>query len=432
MSQVYVELTADFLHPGHINIINEARKLGEVTVGLLTDEAVANYKRKPLLNYEQRTKILENINGVSKIIPQETHICLDNIKKLKPEFVVHGDEWGNLSWVREKVIELLKEWGGKLVEPKFTGGVSATELIQKVEGKGTSADKRLRKLRDLLKLKDLVRIMEVHNGLTGLIVEKTKVKDGNGVKEFDGMWESSLTDSVSKGKPDIAAVDVSSRVNTIEQILETTTKPMIVDVDNGGLPEHFVYTVRTMERLGVSAVILEDKRGAKRNSLFGINVRQEQEDVEDFCDKIRAGKRAQIGKDFMVIARIESLILKKGLHDALIRANAYICAGADGIMIHSKEEDPSEILEFCKEYDKLPHKVPLVAVPSTYDSVTEEELKKAGIRIVIYANHLLRSAYPAMCAAAETILKNERGYEAREFCMPIKEILELIPNHEFC
>ena len=430
MSQVYVELTADFLHPGHINIINEARKLGEVTVGLLTDEAVANYKRKPLLNYEQRTKILENINGVSKIIPQETHICLDNIKKLKPEFVVHGDEWGNLSWVREKVIELLKEWGGKLVEPKFTGGVSATELIQKVEGKGTSADKRLRKLRDLLKLKDLVRIMEVHNGLTGLIVEKTKVKDGNGVKEFDGMWESSLTDSVSKGKPDIAAVDVSSRVNTIEQILETTTKPMIVDVDNGGLPEHFVYTVRTMERLGVSAVILEDKRGAKRNSLFGINVRQEQEDVEDFCDKIRAGKRAQIGKDFMVIARIESLILKKGLHDALIRANAYICAGADGIMIHSKEEDPSEILEFCKEYDKLPHKVPLVAVPSTYDSVTEEELKKAGIRIVIYANHLLRSAYPAMKKTAESILQNGRAKEADENCMSIKDILDLIPDNK--
>jgi phosphoenolpyruvate phosphomutase len=286
----------------------------------------------------------------------------------------------------------------------------------------------LKQLRRLIEIKPIVRILEAHNGLTGLIVEKTRVKKGGKYLEFDGMWESSLTDSTSKGKPDTAAVDVTSRLQTIEQILEVTTKPMIVDGDSGGLTEHFVFTVRSLERLGVSAVIIEDKVGAKRNSLFGTEVRQAQDGIEEFAGKINAGKKAQISEDFMIIARIESLILKAGIDDALIRANAYINAGADAIMIHSKEKTPDEIFEFCKQYRKIKYRVPLVAVPSTYSQVTENQLQKAGIRVVIYANQLLRAGYPAMVKTAETILRGGRAKGVEKFCLPIKKIISLIPN----
>ena len=426
---VYVGMCADFIHTGHIHIIAKANELGDVVVGLLTDEAIASYKRAPLLKYEQRKKIAENLVGVKKVIPQKTLDYVPNLKKVKPNYVVHGDDWrtGVQRETRQRVVEALKEWKGELVEPKYTKGISSTDLINYALEVGITPSVRRGKLRRLLELKPLVRILEVHNGLTGLIAEKTKVTAKGKALEFDGMWESSLTDSASKGKPDTAAVDVTSRLNTIEQILEVTTKPMIVDGNSGGLPEHFVFTVKSLERLGVSAVIIEDKIGPKRNSLFGTELGQRQDAVENFRQKINAGKKAQVTDDFMIIARIESLILKTGLRDALIRAEAYINAGADGLMIHSKDKKPDEILEFCEEYKKFEYKVPLVAVPSTYDKVTEKELSKAGIRIVIYANHLLRSAYPAMVKTAESILKNGRSFEARKLCLPVEEVIELIP-----
>ncbi|MHA1718566.1 MAG: phosphoenolpyruvate mutase [Promethearchaeota archaeon] len=431
MKKVYVALSADFIHPGHLRIIKEARKLGEVIIGLLTDEAIATYKRIPVLNYNQRKEVIENIQGISKIIPQNSLDYTENIRKLKPDFVVHGDDWkeGPLKNTRKRVIQVLEEWGGKLVEPKFTEGLNSGQLIKDKFGVGTTPEKRLKKLRILIQMKPIVRILETHNGLTGRIVELTGIYEGESFREFDGMWESSLTDSTSKGKPDIGCVDITSRIRTINEILDVTTKPMIVDADNGGLIEHFVYTVKTLERLGVSAVIIEDKIGLKRNSLFGTDVVQHQDSPENFAKKINAGKKAQVTKDFMIIARIESLILKQGQEDALERAKAYIKAGADGIMIHSKEKNPKEILDFCEEYKKLDEKVPLVVVPSTYSEITEEELIKAGIKIVIYANHLLRSAYPNMLKTAKSILKNHRAKEASEkYCMSIKEILDLIPG----
>ncbi len=431
MKKVYVALSADFIHPGHLRIIKEARKLGEVIIGLLTDEAIATYKRIPVLNYNQRKEVIENIQGISKIIPQNSLDYTENIRKLKPDFVVHGDDWkeGPLKNTRKRVIQVLEEWGGKLVEPKFTEGLNSGQLIKDKFGVGTTPEKRLKKLRILIQMKPIVRILETHNGLTGRIVELTGIYEGESFREFDGMWESSLTDSTSKGKPDIGCVDITSRIRTINEILDVTTKPMIVDADNGGLIEHFVYTVKTLERLGVSAVIIEDKIGLKRNSLFGTDVVQHQDSPENFAKKINAGKKAQVTKDFMIIARIESLILKQGQEDALERAKTYIKAGADGIMIHSKEKNPKEILDFCEEYKKFDEKVPLVVVPSTYSEITEEELIKAGIKIVIYANHLLRSAYPNMLKTAKSILKNHRAKEASEkYCMSIKEILDLIPG----
>ena len=428
MKKVYVALSADLIHPGHLNIINEAKEHGEVIIGLLTDSAIASYKRLPFLSYEQRKTIVENIKGVSQVIPQGTLDYVPNLRKIKPDFVVHGDDWrtGIQRETRERVINTLNEWGGQLIEPKYTQGISSTKLNTALREIGTTPGIRLKRLRRLLESKELVRILEAHNGLTGLIVENYNLNKNNVLKEFDGMWSSSLTDSTAKGKPDIGCVDLTSRMKTVNDILEVTTKPIIFDGDSGGLTEHFVFMVRTLEREGVSAVIIEDKVGLKKNSLFGTDVKQTQDSIENFSKKINQGKKAQVTDDFMIIARIESLILEAGMNDALKRAKAYIEAGADGIMIHSKHKTPDEILEFCGEYKKFENRVPLVVVPSTYSVITETELKKAGVRIVIYANQLLRSSYPAMLKTAETILENERALECEQVCMPIKKILTLI------
>lgn len=423
-------MSADLIHPGHLNIIEEARKYGDVILGLLTDRAIASYKRLPFLTYEQRKIIVENIKGVAQVVAQETLDYVPNLRKLKPDYVVHGDDWrtGVQRETRQRVIDALKEWGGELIEPKYTPDISSTKLNRGMKEIGTTPGIRLNRLRRLLASKDQVRVLEAHNGLTGLIVENVSF-DGNGHKtEFDAMWLSSLTDSTAKGKPDIGCVDLTSRMNTLNDILEVTTKPIIYDGDSGGLPEHFEFMVRSLEREGVSAVIIEDKVGLKKNSLFGTEVKQTQDTVENFCAKILRGKQAQVTEDFMIIARIESLILKNGMEDALTRARAYIEAGADGIMIHSKEKLPDEILEFCQHYKSFEQKVPLVVVPSTYNCITEEELKDAGVRIVIYANQMLRSAYPAMIRTAESILEHQRACECEPMCMPIKEILTLIPG----
>jgi len=426
---VYVGMSADLIHPGHLNIINEAKKLGEVTIGLLTDKAIAGYKRLPFLTYEQRKLIIENIKGVHNVIPQETLDYVPNLKLTKPDYVVHGDDWktGVQKQTRDRVIEALKEWGGKLVEVEYTKGISSTQMISSLKEIGTTPEIRMKRLRRLLEVKPIVRLIEAHNGLTGLIAENIQTIKDNQQREFDGMWLSSLTDSTAKGKPDIEAVDVTARMQTLNDIVEVTTKPIVYDGDTGGRAEHFVFTVKTLERLGVSAVIIEDKIGLKKNSLFGTDVDQTQDSIEDFSHKISMGKKSQITKEFMIIARVESLILKKGVDDALIRSKAYIEAGADGIMIHSKEKKPDEILEFCKGYKSFEKKVPLVAVPSSYNTIYEKELIEAGINIVIYANQLLRSAYPAMVDTAKSILENERSYEADSRMMPINEILNLIP-----
>jgi len=431
MEKVYLAMGTDIIHHGHINVIEKARELGEVTVGILTDEVIASYKRYPMLSYEQRKKIIENIKGVDNVVRQEELDYTPTLKELKPDFVVHGKDWrsGPQQKIREKVIKTLEEWGGELVEVEYTEDVSLDKLDKKIEELGTTPDERRKKLRDLIEVKDIVRIIEAHNGLTGLIAEKTKVAKEDKIESFDGMWISSLCDSTVKGKPDIELVDETSRVNTINEILEVTTKPIILDGDTGGKVEHFVYTVKTLERIGVSAVIIEDKIGLKKNSLFGTEVEQKQDTIDNFTTKISEGKKAQVTDDFMIIARIESLILDAGMDDALERAEAYIDAGADAIMIHSKDEDPDDILEFCEHYEDFEYKVPLVVVPTTYCQITEEELIDAGVDVVIYANHLLRSAYPAMKETAETILEKNRAKEAdKEYCMPISEILTLIPG----
>lgn len=422
---VYIGMSADLLHPGHLNIINEGRKKGRVIIGLLTDAAIASYKHLPYMTYEQRKTIVENIKGVSEVVPQNTLDYYDNLAKYRPDYVVHGDDWktGTQKETRARVVKLIKQWDGKLIEPKYTEGISSTKLNAAISEVGTTPQIRRGMLKRLLDAKKLVRIIEVHNGLSGLIVENTKV----GRKEFDGMWLSSLTDSTTKGKPDIECVDASSRITSLGNILEVTTKPFIYDGDSGGPPEHFVYLVRTLERLGVSAVIIEDKKGLKQNSLSENNM-QEQESVGNFCSKIMAGKRAQVTDDFMVIARIESLIMNKCIGDAIARAKAYIEVGADAIMIHSKLPNPKQILTFCSFYKNFSNRVPLVVVPSTYSQITEQELTKAGVNIVIYANQLLRSAYPAMVKTAKSILKNGRAKESEKDCMPIKKIINLIPK----
>ena len=429
--KVYIAMSADLVHQGHVNIIAEGHKLGKVIIGLLTDEAIASYKRLPLIAFNERKIIVENLKGVEKVVPQTTLDYVPNLKELKPDYVVHGDDWktGVQKEVRQRVLDTLAEWGGELVEPRYTEGVSSTDLIAAVKAQGITPGKRMKTLRRLIAVKPIVRILEAHNGLTGLIVEKTSIEKDGRKLEFDGIWVSSLTDSTAKGKPDTELVDFSSRFSTIEEILEVTTKPIIVDGDTGGRIEHFKFRVKTLERLGVSAIIIEDKIGDKRNSLFGTTVPQEQDSIEHFSQKIHEGKQSQITTDFMIIARVESLILKKGMADALKRTEAYIAAGADGIMIHSKEKDGKEIIEFCEKFQKFETKVPLIVVPSTYAHMTESELQDLGINVIIYANHLLRSAYPSMIKAAQSILENRRAKEAsEEYCMSIKDIITLIPE----
>jgi phosphoenolpyruvate mutase len=430
VKKVYVGMSADLIHPGHLNILKVASGLGQVTVGVLTDSAIASYKRLPYMNYEQRAEIVSNLKAVSEVIPQSTLDYSENLKALKPDYVVHGDDWkdGIQQQTRQLVIDTIAEWGGELVEVPYTQGISSTALNKVLKELGTTPQIRLSSLRRLLKAKPLVRFLDIHNALSGLIIEHTKVKVDGVSREFDGMWGSSLTDSTAKGKPDIEAVDVSSRMSTLSEVLEVTTKPIIYDADTGGQTEHFKFTVRTLERLGVSAVIIEDKTGLKKNSLFGNEVPQTQDSIENFSDKISEAKKAQVTDDFMVIARIESLILEAGMDDAIMRAKAFLQAGADGIMIHSRRKDPAEILEFCQQYAEIPNRKTLVVVPSSYNSITEAELEKAGANVVIYANQLLRSAFPAMQDTAKSILKYSRSLECDENMLSIKEILNLIPG----
>lgn len=428
--QVYIAMSADFIHHGHITLIEKASQLGEITVGVLSDEAIATYKRFPLLNLEERIKIINNLKHVSKTIIQDNLYYEKNLRLLRPDYVVHGDDWreGIQKNVRANVIEVLKEWGGELVEYPYTQDINIEKVRKEIGAQGLLPEIRRARLSQLLKMKSIVRIIEAHNGLTGLIAEEAKVVKEDKIESFDGMWISSLCDSIAKGKPDIELVDLTSRMNTINDILEVTTKPIILDGDTGGLTEHFVYNVKTLERQGISAIIIEDKIGLKKNSLFGTEVEQTQDTIENFCYKIRAGKAALSSREFMIIARIESLILGKGMEDAVARAKAYIEAGASGIMIHSRQKSPDEIFEFCERYQEFGVDIPLVVVPTTFNQVTEEEWAKRGVSIVIYANQLLRSAFPAMMTTATTILENNRAYEADQLCMPIKEILTLIPG----
>jgi phosphoenolpyruvate phosphomutase len=391
-------MSADLIHPGHLNIIRHAAELGSVTVGVLTDSAIASYKRLPCMTFDQRKLIVENLKGVDNVVPQEQPDYVPNLRKYRPDFVVHGDDWreGVEKHIRQAVIDTLSEWGGQLIEVPYTKGISSTQLNKVMREIGTTPEIRRNKLRHLLNSKPIVRLLEAHNGLTGSIVENIGVDTEKGRKEFDGIWASSLTDSTAKGKPDIEVVDVSSRVSTLNDLIEVTTKPIVFDADTGGKPEHFQFTVRTLERLGVSAAVIEDKVGLKKNSLFGNDVLQTQDSIENFCTKIRFGKSAQVTSDFMIVARIESLILEKGMEDALERTQAYIDAGADGILIHSRVKKPYEIFEFCKHYNNFSQNVPLFVVPTSYNQVTEDDLIGAGVHVVIYANHLIRAACPAM------------------------------------
>ena len=434
MKKVYIAIGADILHTGHINVINEGSKYGDVILGILSDEAIASYKRLPIFDYETRKAIFSSLKNVSEIVCQNSIDYTNNLRTIRPDFVVHGDDWreGPQKLIREKVIETLKEWEGQLIEVHYTKGFSSTDTQNLISRDLKSPDYRRSLLRRMINLKPFISAMEASNGLTGLIVENTKVidKETSLPKEFDAMWISSLCDSTFKGKPDIELVDLTSRLNTINEIMEVTTKPIILDGDTGGKEEHFVFNVKTMERIGVSAVIIEDKTGLKKNSLFGTDVQQTLEDPHVFASKIRAGKRACMTKDFLIFARLESLIAGFDVQHALERAKIYVEAGADGVMIHSKEKHGNDIIEFMTEFRKYSKDIPIVVVPTSYNHFTEKELHEKGATIIIHANHLLRSAYPAMVKTAQTILENGRSKEADQYCMPIKEVLKLIPGGE--
>ena len=428
--KVYVGLSVDIIHEGHINILKTACKYGDVIVGLLTDEAIASYKNIPYLNYDRRKVIVQNIKYVKKVIPQKTLSYVANLNLIKPDFVVHGDDWkkGVQKQTRLDVIKTLKKWSGKLIEPKYTKNISSTIIKNKILEIGVSPQNRISRLKRLMASKNIVRILESHNSLTGLIIENLKINKNNKNVEFDGMWSSSLTDSATKGLPDNSSLSFSARISSLNDMMDVTTKPVVFDADNGGQIEHIPYLIRSLERTGVSSIIMEDKTGLKKNSLFKNQSGTKQEKPSLFAKKIQKICSTRQSNDFMVIARIESFIVGKGLKDALKRAEVYSKAGADAILIHSKEKTPAEIFSFAKEFKKSKNFIPLVSVPSTYSKVYEKDLIKNDFKLVIYANQLLRAAYPAMQNTAEIILKKSRAFEADKKIIPIKEIINLIKN----
>lgn len=428
MSIVYTCFCTDVIHEGHLNIIRCAQEYGELVVGILSDQAMIQYNRFPTISFEERVELVKHTEGVSRVIVQKEIMYDQVIKDLRPDYVIHGDNWktGPESAIRENVLGLLAQYGGELVEPSYTYNENVKRIDQRLKEKLAMPEYRRKRLRQLIKLRSTIKAIEVHNGLTGLIAEKTVVENDGEFDQFDAMWVSSLCDSTAKGKPDIELVDMTSRYRTIDDVMEVTTKPIIFDGDTGGIAEHFVYMVRTLERMGVSAIIIEDKTGLKKNSLFGMEVQQTQDSIENFSAKIAAGKKVQLTEDFMIIARIESLILEQGMEDALARASAYIDAGADGIMIHSRKKEPDEILEFCDRFRVDDKTTPIVVVPSSFNVITEEELRAHGVNVVIYANQLTRSAFPAMEKMAKDILKYHRAKEVDDRLMPIKQIITLI------
>lgn len=428
MKTVYTCFCTDIVHGGHLNIIKEATKLGRVVVGALTGEALIRYNRFPTKTLKERIKIYKALEGVDEVIVQDDMLYDKVIEELRPDYVIHGDNWrsGVEATLRENVVSALEKFGGELVEVAYTRTEEAKKIDQALTEKLSMPEYRRKRLKQLVNMCPIVKTLEVHSGLTGIIAEKTVVERDGKLDQFDAMWVSSLCDSTAKGKPDIELVDMSSRLRTIDDVMEVTTKPIILDGDTGGLTEHFVYNVRTLERMGVSAVIIEDKTGLKKNSLFGTEVVQTQDSIENFCAKISAGKSVQLTDDFMIIARIESLILEQGMEDALNRAFSYVKAGADGIMIHSRKKDPAEIFEFCDKFREQDKTTPIVVVPTSFNTVTEEVLAEHGVNIVIYANQLTRSAFPAMQSTAVEILKNHRAYEVDSKLMPFKDIITLI------
>ena len=427
---VYVGLSADILHKGHINILKIANSYGKVCVGLLTDQAIASYKNIPYLDYEKRKVVLENIKYVKRVIPQNTLDYVENLKLIKPDYVVHGDDWktGVQKETRKRVIKTLKTWSGKLIEPKYTKKISSSLIKKEMTNIISLPQNRVSRLKRLMNSNDIVRILESHNSLTGLIIDKINIVKNNKTIEFDGMWSSSLTDSATKGLPDNSSLSFSARISSLNDIMDVTTKPLVFDADNGGQLEHLPFLVRSLERLGASAIIMEDKVGLKKNSLFKNQKGTKQDKPKLFAKKIMKICKSRQSKDFMVIARIESFIVGKGLNDALKRAEIYSKAGADAILIHSKEKTPKEIFSFAKEFKKSKNFIPLVSVPSTYSKVYERELIKNGFKLVIYANQLLRAAYPAMQFTAKSILENGRAFEIEKKIIPIKEIINLIKN----
>ena len=428
MSTIYTCFTTDIIHEGHLNIINKAKEYGDVIVGVLSDKAMIRFNRFPTISFDERIKLIESLENVSKVIVQDDIMYDKVIHELKPDYVIHGDNWleGPMKAIRNNVASLLAEYGGKVIDVPYTYNENVKREDDKLKEKLAMPEYRRKRLRQLIDLCPVVKTIEVHSGLTGLIAEKTIVENDGELDQFDAMWISSLCDSTAKGKPDIELVDMTSRFRTIDDVMEVTTKPIIFDGDTGGLIEHFVYTVRSLERMGVSAIIIEDKTGLKKNSLFGTEVKQTQDTIEHFCEKIKAGKRVQLTDDFMIIARIESLILEQGMDDAMNRARAYVKAGADGIMIHSRKKAPAEIVEFCDLFRKENKTTPIVVVPSSFNSITEAELAEHGVNIVIYANQLTRSAFPAMEQTAKDILKYHRALEVDSRLMPIKQIISLI------
>ena len=427
---IYLGLTADLIHAGHINIINEALKYGQLLIGLITDQAISKEKRLPLLSYFDRKALLLNIKGVKDIVPQEDWDYSINLQKYKPDFFIHGDDWNTSEYkiIKNNCINVLSAYGGKLIEIAHTPNINSDLVVDKIRKLKNVSSLRQNTLKRLLQSKSFIKIIEVHSPMSAMIIDNLKINNERGSNFFDGFWSSSLSDSTLFGRPDIESLDIASRLNMINNIFHATTKPLVMDIDTGGLLEHLEINIKTIEQAGVSAVVIEDKKGLKKNSLFGNEVIQHQEDVKVFQEKIKLINTIKVNDNFLCIARIESLILDKGLEDALHRASSYVDAGADMVLIHSRKKTPDEVFLFANEFKRDHPNIPLACIPTSFYTVTEGLLQDKGFNLSIYANHLIRASYKHMEKIAKSILTYQTSQYIEEDIESVKDILNLIPG----
>ncbi len=408
---VYVGMSADLVHPGHINLLREAASLGRVTVGLLTDRAISSYKRMPFLTFEQRRAVIEHIAFVTAVVPQDTLDYTDNLRLLRPDFVVHGDDWRNgvQAQTRRRVLDVLREWGGTLVEPPYTEGISSTALRMAAMDIGFAPGVRQRRLRRMLDCKPLVRVMQAHDGLSAHIVDRLEETTQGAPREYDAIWVDSLAGAPIRGKPDPLPFDLSSRLVTLHEILDATTKPLICNAGGAGHAAGVTAAVRTLERIGVSAIVIDTEVTDRRAVPAMAASAPPQDDMAAFIREIAAARDARVTPDFMIIARINDRTRDCGADRMMARAAAGVDAGADAVMCDSDPVNPDGIFDLCRRYRRLMNGHPLLVGLSGTEGLQEHDLASAGASMVVYTDTLLRAAREAMISAASQVLSCGAG-----------------------
>jgi len=420
---VYVGMVGDMLHVGHINILKTAARLGRVTVGVLTDRAVVGYKRLPLLAFEDRVRVVESIADVAAVVPQKTLSYVENLRALRPDYVVHGDDWrygDQVSRARAEVIATLGEWGGELVEVAYTKGISSTAIHRSGAADALFSGTRQGRLRRLLAAKPTLRIVEAHSGLSAKIAAEVRGPDG--ATGFDAVWQSGLTDAIHRGKSDGGAVDRGRRLQAVEEILDAGPLPLIYDGRAAGRPETVFDLTRALDKAGVSALCLGDRSDPDRTG-------PEMSPAETVA-QIEAVRAACPTGAVMAISRIVVAAPGNGgsgaLDRALDRALALLEAGSDAVMFDSAADTAEPILDIAARLRRQRRDVPLFAAQSDRWGAPIHRFENAGIDAVVYETHLLRATVAPMRRAATALLAEGTG--PAPDLTPLPELRGLFPS----